>query len=698
MTDLYALLPQLYRARDAENGYPLRRLLRAVSDQHTAMRIGIETMYDNWFIETCADDLVPYFADLVGLTVDRTTSGAGVSPGLDRAAVGNAILDRRAKGTAAAIEQLSADVTGWPARVVEIGRRISAAFSARFPDLPRVTSADLRGVEAAGNLDGPFSTTSHRVDVRATDSTRTPGGGSVSSIFVELWRLRTETALGAPAARVGPGRYTFDALGRDVHLAVVPTARRPGVEPTGDLDVPGTLTRLSMSAHLADFYGPGRSLLVHEGEQAVARHRVVVADLSDWRRHHSHEHVCIDPVLGRISLRAEDDLTDPSPSLRVDYSRLSVGAAGSGYLRYPRPAASGKRYLVSRRGSGHHRTITAAIESWESDRAAIPAVVGPAATIEILDNDVYAEHLTVELHPGERIELRAGAGFQPVLTSRPDRGREPILRIVGATVTTPDALPAFTLHGMRVHGAAIELSDHIGRIALHRCTLTGEPRDAQGDRPPPAIRVRSATANVSFDACVLGSLHVEVPKAPADPVPIMINDSVIDAGPHGGNVITGREDRSGFAVLAMARTTVLGRIYVHSVSLVQDCIVTGRLDCEFRQHGHIDYCYLDPDSRTPRRDHCQPERAIMLLDDPTPGAADHLRTTLVPRFDSTVFDHPTYARLAVDNSDQITAGAHDGGELGAFHDLWAARRTELLRRRLADLVPPGMDVDIRFAT
>jgi hypothetical protein len=71
---------------------------------------------------------------------------------------------------------------------------------------------------------------------------------------------------------------------------------------------------------------------------------------------------------------------------------------------------------------------------------------------------------------------------------------------------------------------------------------------------------------------------------------------------------------------------------------------------------------------------------------------------LVPDFDAVVFGEPAYARLARDAAAELTHGAHDEGELGAYHDLWQALRVADLRTRLSEFAPAGTDIDIRFAT
>ena len=65
---LYELVPVVYRLRDADQGYPLRALLRVIGDQVNVVERDIAGLYENWFIETCADWVVPYIGALIGYT------------------------------------------------------------------------------------------------------------------------------------------------------------------------------------------------------------------------------------------------------------------------------------------------------------------------------------------------------------------------------------------------------------------------------------------------------------------------------------------------------------------------------------------------------------------------------------------------------------------------------------------------------
>src|SRR5579872_6004476 len=113
---LYNLLPAVYRVRDAAQGEPLRALLSLIQQTHDTVEKDIAALYENWFIETCAEWVVPYIGDLLGVRPLYAVSPDTFSA---RAYVANTLDFRRRKGTAAMLEQLALDVTGWPARAVE---------------------------------------------------------------------------------------------------------------------------------------------------------------------------------------------------------------------------------------------------------------------------------------------------------------------------------------------------------------------------------------------------------------------------------------------------------------------------------------------------------------------------------------------------------------------------------------------------
>src|SRR2546430_16536187 len=94
---LYDLLPGVYRKRDAEFGQPLRALLRVIAEQVDVVEDAIAQLYENWFIETCEDWVVPYIGDLIGYRQVHEAGEPG-DPRLPQARALNKILIPRRGG------------------------------------------------------------------------------------------------------------------------------------------------------------------------------------------------------------------------------------------------------------------------------------------------------------------------------------------------------------------------------------------------------------------------------------------------------------------------------------------------------------------------------------------------------------------------------------------------------------------------
>src|SRR5215204_6222285 len=117
---LYDLLPAIYRVRDAEEGLPLKAVLSVIAERVAVVEEDLAQLYDDQFIETCVEWVVPYIGDLVDA---RGLYDLGVVS--QRAQVANTLTYRRRKGTAAVLEQVARDVTEWDANVVEFFQRLA---------------------------------------------------------------------------------------------------------------------------------------------------------------------------------------------------------------------------------------------------------------------------------------------------------------------------------------------------------------------------------------------------------------------------------------------------------------------------------------------------------------------------------------------------------------------------------------------
>ena len=80
------------------------------------------------------------------------------------------------------------------------------------------------------------------------------------------------------------------------------------------------------------------------------------------------------------------------------------------------------------------------------------------------------------------------------------------------------------------------------------------------------------------------------------------------------------------------------------------------------------------------------------------AAKQRERMRVEPQLNSMRYGTPTYCQLALTCADEITRGADDEAEMGAFHDLYQPQRAANLRARLDEFTPAGMEAGILYAS
>jgi hypothetical protein len=472
---LYELMPVVYRLHDAQQGYPLKALLRVINEQVDLVEADIAQLYENWFIETCEDWAVPYIADLVGYEVLSNAGepadarsprarerGRALIPRRDAAKV---IRYRRSKGALALLELLARDTADLPARAVEFFKLLGWAQAANFPHLKRGRSVDLRDGHALDQLYGPFAAAGHIYDVRRAVSRYSPGRYNIPGIGLFAWRLKTYSVTESPAyclEEVSPECYTFSALGHDTQLFNLP---EPETDPThiaDELNLPVPISRRAFGGRYiehdemkyveasADHYPRSLSvsLLDKKGELTpVPRESVIASDLSEWGAYRPRRgFIAVDPRLGRIVFPSSQK---PKYGVMVSYRYAFSADIGGG--EYSRPLSQPKGATVYRVGRRENlKTINQALKKWEKDKMKGEK---KSAVVEIRDSGVYTEQLHIDLKAGESLQIRAA------------NRRRPVIRLLDYMVGLPDAFGVrgengsrFTLDGVIVSGRSIRIN------------------------------------------------------------------------------------------------------------------------------------------------------------------------------------------------------------------------------------------------
>ncbi len=736
---LYNLLPVIYRKRDAERGYPLRALLGVIAEQVNLVEDDISQLYENWFIETCQDWVVPYIGDLIGYQLVHeagepgdviTAEGRALDKILiPRRDVANTIHDRRRKGTLALLELLANDAAGWPARAVEFYKLLDWTQNVNHLHLDRARTVDVRDGEALDRLDGPFDTLAHTVDVRRINSHRRIGRYNIPSVGVFVWRLKVYSATQTPAyclEEEGPECYTFNVLGHDTPLYIHP---QPEVEPTHiaeELNLPAPIRRRAFEERVvvegvergrasAHYYGQGKSLAIWadwaglDPAQPIPPDDIIPADLSDWQAYRpSRGNVAVDPVLGRIVFPP-----DQLPRrVRVSYFyAFSADIGGGEYERL----LSQPVQAVLQQVSGQEK-LKNALAPWQDDQ--LLNTQPPQAVIEITDSGVYILPINLKLLADHSLQVRAASG------------KRPVIRLLDWHTDLPDSLSVqmargshFTLDGLLITGRSVSITgvtddpqardeDCPAEVIIRHCTLVpgwALTCDCEPTRPAePSLELFNVRARLRIEHSIIGSIQVNEDQVTTDPIPIQISDSILDATSDEREALGAPGHLVAHALLTIQRCTVIGIVEVHAIELAENCIFTGCLNVARRQVGCMRFCYVPPGCRTPRRYDCQPDlvdrpiaelfaqHQITQAERDLAWARERLR--VCPQFNSVRYGRPTYCQLAETCADEIKRGADDESEMGVFHDLFQPQRAANLRARLDDYTPAGTDAGIIYAS
>ncbi len=658
---LYELLPAVYRIRDTAESGPLKDLLSAIADQVAILEDNLEQLYDDEFVETCADWVLPYIGELIGVTGLQATGPQLRSP---RAEVAHTIAYRRRKGTAATLEQLARDITGWPARAVEFFQLLATTqYLNHLRPWNRSTIA-IRNADRLEFLNTPFEhlagqpDLTHTVDVRRISSGR--GRYNIPNIGVFRWRRKAYSLTrspAVPAALNDPRRFFFHPLGIDAPLVTLPRTEDEITHLAEPINVPAPISRRVLRQDVAAYYGSGKSFHIElADETAVDASEIEVCDLTGWV-HQPAGKVAVDPVLGRMAFPGDQ----AGPPLVTFHYGFSADVGGGEYQRsLAAPTVLDEHgqpviLRVASDGSKPYRKIQDAIDH-----------LGPGGGIvEIADSGRYPETLAIDAGAGH-IEVRAASKRRPAVISN------------GPLVITGADGGQVTLSGLLLAGGALQVGGELSRFRLEHST-------AVPGISLPSLTVSTANAKVEIDHSILGGIRA-VPDAH-----VTITGSIVDATDEAATAFAAADDHSPGATLRLETSTVIGKIGAREMELASNSIFLAAVApadtavwkapiwVERRQEGCVRFSHLPVGARVPRRYRCQPE---------TETAAARVRPVML----SLKYGDAGYCELSPGCPAEIRMGADDESEMGVFHDLFQPQRQAHLRARLEEYLRFGLEV------
>ncbi len=688
---LYDLLPAIYRTRDAELGQPLKELLSVMAEQVVVLEENLDQLYDDQFIETCADWVVPYIGALVGY---RSLHGEVPHISSPRAEVAHKIAFVRRKGTAAMLEQLARDVSSWNANIVEYFLLLGTTQYMNHIRPDHWYAAHLRRWEPLELLNSPFDSVSHTVDVRHIST----GAGlyNIQNIGIFLWRLGAYPLSQSPAFRLDDRRYLFSPLGNNAPLFTNPEPEEQISHLARPFNVPAPISRRVLNAYLADYYGVGKSILIRSNGADADAANVVACDLSDgggglWA-HRPDDKIAVDPVLGRIAFPENQT---PPQDVRVSFHYGLADDLGGG--EYDRLASIDALLQPVQ-----------AVTMGANLQNALSAVQG-GGSVQINDSGRYEATLSIAVDSGRHVELRGANRRRPTVVLGGD------LQITGGDQSE------VTVNGLLISGGTLRVlaaNNQLRKLRLRHCTfvpgisLANDGAPEHPDQPSLVVELRETT--VEIDHCIIGGLRI------SDDASVVISDSIIDATSETAVAYAAPDGAATGGMLQVMDSTVIGKVHTVLLEYASNVIFAAQLSAgdtwqqairsERRQTGCVRFSFLPLSSAVPPRYRCQPDLEIATRIEAKEHGGIHLIAaqkamieadvliSLIPRLTSTKYGDPGYGQLHINCPRQIREGADDEAEMGAFHKLFEPQRETNLRVRLDEYLRFGLEAGIFYAT
>jgi hypothetical protein len=334
--------------------------------------------------------------------------------------------------------------------------------------------------------------------------------------------------------------------------------------------------------------------------------------------------------------------------------------------------------------------------------------------LEIVDSHLYSESgLHIVLSEGQSLELRAKPGARPVIRVIDYEGsaRDAIIVQGGGPAVhqgkghqeeaAAKRGAQLVLDGILIAGGGIDVRGTVERVTIRDCLLVPgwdfKADAASRHATEPSLRCRQSAPRVAIIRSIVGPISIEPQAQRREPLSLSIEDSIVDALGDDRDAI-GRADAL-FALvnLTVRRSTILGRVRVHALTLAENVIFSGELQVAQRQLGCVRFCYVPPGSRTPGRFNCQPDLAAEALRQQSalPAAIGAAERSMRPVFAGRRYGS-RYCQLARDCPQEIRRGADDESEMGVYHDLFQPQRQAVLEARIREYVPAGFEAAVIF--
>lgn len=724
---LWNLLPAVYRALDTDNfnsNGPLREMVNRIGAQAAILRRSIDRMWEDQSIETCDDWLIPYIGQLVA-----TNLVANLNARAQRLDVANTIDYRRRKGTLGPLEELSFNITGWNARVIEFFRRLGRTRHGLDPQIgqPLAAGDDADVLQQAEGLVGPLTHTAiggtanlrsvygaskvgtafdefyHTADFRFGQAM--VGWHNIPRLGVFLWRLRSYgVGQTTPVAVTGCANwFTFDPTGRDIPLfAKARQSNDSGsnwVSPA-EQQLPGPISQTLYNANLKSAPNPPQSPPLCGTSPAAAQTALYPDSLAVWPApvpalatdYVPPGGVTVRPERGRFFCGQRVGSPANGPWTTYYYGFSSEIGAGPYDRRLVRPTLSVPNPQTCFNGGGGVLSTPAAIPS--------------TGTVTINDSLTY--NGVINFNASSTLTLCAGSEQRPLI-------RLPASTSGSASIWIITGVPgsALVLDGLFISGGDVVIAGSFDSVAITCCTLDpGTASDSASSPPtnfamsadgrplaPTRLWIEAQVETLTIGYSITGPIQT---RNGGKIQTLRISNSIVQAivGSASGGLhspLAPPESAANAALLLddgdvnLSRCTVLGQVIVHRLN-ASECILEDLATVDDTQHGCVRFMAWAAGSVLPSQ-----YQSVQI-----PARA--------PIFTSTDFGQPGYCQLlstadleiipdpASAAQNTISAGSQDGSEMGAFAREQNPVKERGLLIKFAEYMPAGLIPVIVYVT
>ncbi|WP_299009781.1 phage tail protein [uncultured Shewanella sp.] len=640
---LYRLLPLTYRERDFDHRQSFRALMAVLQTGQDKLDENMMLLYQNWFIETCENERIPYIADLVNV---RDLDSESVFA-IQRRYVANYLAYQRRSGSVTTFNNSVHDTTGYACYSINSTEKMLTSWTERDPQLVTKTFS------VKDNIEAPFSQGACLPKLTWKDTALIAAKRGVLSpqvLQVYLWR-RQAVSLVHSQLFAAPHIDNGWTLGR--HDEVWPLCHQP--KRLGSLDTTQTAQEYPY-AIVHNNYDDGVKACVtfFEWDPSInqmtqlADSDIVITDLSAWQKNDGkNARLLFDPALGRVLLLDEK----LNGRLLVSYHYLHNGFFGASprYRGANAKITPLKRLLAlyPKEGQLSEALVTKPIVT-PNEAPSSKGAKSLQVAFAINAHYGLTQSLKIDLK-GENVTLVAEDYVCPTLSGTIE---------VSNTGDTPAQL---ILNGMRVYGQ-ICIDNNVD-IQLKDSSLLADilwlslPSKQEGDRRLAQIKVENG---LIVTHKLMKHAHYQ-----------LNNSAVICASP------------STVRAFRCHNSTVIGDITCYRLDVVCNSVIDGTFSLINPNRVKLAYSYF---------------RVLVL---PHGAQTEQVVTDAMigrhgVQFASTRYFDAAFLVLTYGTDQSVLTGADNGEEMGVFNQQFIRRKEQNIKNQFDRFLPLGMEVQTDY--